>query len=169
VETLLAGGTPGGRRRLPMAGAALLALLAGAAHADSALMAVSAVVPSKNNCKFDANSLALGFGTIDQLTATPLQQTGTITFTCKGSSALAAFAITADNGLNATGPGQRRMANLTSPGNFLPYGLSLSTTAGTAPKNVPQNLTVTITLQQSHFQSAAVGSYQDTVVLTVDP
>jgi len=169
MEPQLAGGTVALPRRWLLAGAILLAGLAGAAHADTAQMAVSAVVPSKNNCKFDLNSLALGFGTINQLNSGALQQSGTITFTCKGSSALAAFAVTANDGLNATGPGLRRMANLTTPGTFMPYSLSLSPTGGTAAKNVPQTLTVTVTLAQSGFENAAVGSYQDTVVLTVDP
>lgn len=132
-------------------------------------MAVSAVITSKNVCKFSSGSLALPFGTLDQLSTTAATATATMDFICNGSSLTAVYSISANDGLNATAPGNRRMANQTTSGWYMPYSLALSPTSGTVAKGVPVTLTATGTIQASDVQSAAAGSYQDTVVLTLTP
>jgi spore coat protein U-like protein len=146
---------------------ALALLGTGSAHANSVGMPVSAVVPSKNVCKFSTSSLALPFGTVDQLGAAPLVVPVTIDFVCNGASATAIYSVTASDGAQASGPGLRRMANGT--GSFLPYDLTLTPSAGTVSKGTPVTVTVTGTLQPANYQNAPVGVYQDTVVLTVAP
>jgi spore coat protein U-like protein len=140
-----------------------------AARADAVGMAVSAVVPSKNVCKFSTNSLALPFGTLNQLGAAPIVVSVTIDFVCNGSSPTATYVVTASDGANASGAGAPRMANQTTAGSFLPYALSLSPSAGSVPKGVAVTVTATGTLQAADYQNALVGTYQDTVVLTVAP
>jgi spore coat protein U-like protein len=149
--------------------AAALIAAAGAVRADSVSMAVSAVVPSKNNCKFSTGTLSLPFGVLNQLGTGPLSVSATIDFVCNGASPSATYSVTASDGANSTGPAARRMANQTTAGSFLPYSLSLAPTGGTVAKGTPVTLTATGTLQAADYQNALVGTYQDTVVLTVSP
>jgi spore coat protein U-like protein len=147
----------------------VLAAFGEAAQAESATMTVSAVIPSKNICKFSGGTLALPFGTIDPATGSNITATATMGFTCNGSSPFATFGISAGDGLYSAGPSARRMQHQTLAGTYLPYQLSWTPTSATVPKGSAQVLTVTGTLQPSSFQSALPGSYQDTVVLTLTP
>lgn len=147
----------------------VLAAFVGTAQADSSTMAVSAVIPSKNVCKFSGGALALPFGTIDPSAGANINAVATMGFTCNGSSPFATFGITAGDGLYSSGPSARRMQHQTLAGTYLPYSLTWTPTAATVPKGSAQTLTVTGTLQPSNFQSALPGSYRDVVVLTLTP
>jgi spore coat protein U-like protein len=147
-----------------LAGMANLALAAG-----NAPMTVSAVVPSKSNCKFGAGALTLPFGSIDPASLANAPASASVSFTCNGNAALATFSITAGNGLYSTGPGLRRMRHATILTEYLPYAISLSPVSATVPKGSAQTLTVTGTIQPFEFQNVAAGAYQDTVVITLAP
>jgi spore coat protein U-like protein len=161
--------TPNPRKAARAVLSLVLAAFGGAAQAESATMTVSAVIPSKNVCKFSGGTLALPFGTIDPATGSNINATATMGFTCNGSSPFATFGISAGDGLYSSGPSARRMQHQTLAGTFLPYSLTWTPTAATVPKGSAQVLTVTGTLQPSNFQSALPGNYQDTVVLTLTP
>lgn len=144
--------------------------LAGASHAaGSGSLGVSAVVPSKSNCKFNAGALVLDFGTIDPASGANATATATKTFRCNGSAPIATFSISAGDGLYSTGPGVRRMRHSTVPTEFMAYAISLSPTSASVPKGVDQVLTVTGTIQPFEFQNVRAGLYQDTVVITLAP
>lgn len=159
---------PSFRARLPLL-ALFLAGLANFAQAGNGSMAVSAVVPSKNNCKFDAGAAILPFGNIDPSSVSNAIATMTRTFSCNGAAPLATFSISAGDGLHATGPGARRMQHTTIPTEFMAYALSLSPASATVSKGSVQTLTVTGTIQPFEFQNVRAGAYQDTVVITLAP
>lgn len=159
------------RRRLlaALATPILLAVEAPALAADTGSLTVAAVIPSKSNCKFNFANLPLAFGTINPAQTVPISTTATGSFVCNGSSAQATFLITANDGQNATGAGQRRMQHQAQPTNYLRYGLAWTPTSATVPKGVNQTLTVTGTVQPEDFSMAVPGAYQDIVVLTIAP
>ncbi len=137
--------------------------------ADSNVLTVSASVLSKSVCKFNTKTSALDFGNLDPGSASNVTAVTTIGFKCVGSAPMATFLITQDDGLNETGPGNNRMQHATVLTEFLPYTLSLSPTSATVPKNSPQTLTVTGTVIAADYQNAFIGSYADSVVITIDP
>lgn len=147
----------------------LAALLGGSVHADNASLSVSAVIPTKNTCKFNASNLTLAFGTIDPTQASNITATATAGFVCNGASPSATFQISAADGMYPAGPGTRRMRHGSLATEYLPYAISMTPTSATVPKGSAQVLTVTGTLQPIHFQNAQPGSFQDTVVLTITP
>ncbi|MCD6078810.1 MAG: hypothetical protein K0R89_2754 [Ramlibacter sp.] len=159
--------------RLPMRGllAALLLGGGGAAHAVTApaTLAVTATVVSKNVCKFATNNLAVPFGTIDPSLTTNKTVTVTTTIKCAGSSPVATFAITVNDGLWSTGANARRMRHGTIATEFMPYGLTVSPLSGNVTKNVNQTVTITGTVLPADYQNRSSGGYSDTVVLTLTP
>lgn len=77
-----------------------------------------------------------------------------------------AFKLQLNNGLYAAGT-QRRMKHATQAA-WLPYGLSVSPSAGTGNgQNI--NVTLTATVQESDYQNQIVGRYNDVVILTITP
>jgi spore coat protein U-like protein len=144
-----------------------LLLQAGKLHAASLSLAISALVLSKNQCKFNTASGVLNFGNLDPSAPTPITRNATLTFTCRGSDAIAVYLISDDNGLYETGPGARRMR--TPAGSFIPYGLSYTPNSGSAPRNVAQAINLTGTLTAGSYATAPAGAYSDTVILTIVP
>lgn len=136
---------------------------------SSATVTVSAVVLSKNICKFSSASAVLAFGTLDPGNPVDVTVSTTIGFRCLGSASVATFLITDDDGMNELVTDGNRMAHLFLPATFLPYGMTLSPTTATVPKNAPQVLTVTGTVRGVDYQGAFAGSYSDTVVISIDP
>lgn len=158
--------------RLPLlasAAAALMLFNPGAHASGTGAVGVAAVVPSKNNCKFNGSALTLDFGSIDPASASNATASATLTFVCNGAASLATFFISANDGLYASSVGARRMRHATATLEFLPYSLTLSPTSATVAKGVNQTLTVTGTIQPFQFQNAQGGAYQDTVTLTISP
>ena len=80
----------------------------GVRAADNVSVVVSAVVPSKNNCKFSSGTLALPFGNVDPASVVNATASASTIFRCNGSAPLATFSITIGDGLYPT-PGSRRM------------------------------------------------------------
>ncbi len=143
---------------------------AGAAcAAGTAALAVTATVLSKNVCQFSSSTAALNFGSLNPAVGTNATATTSVQFICHGSAATAAYLVSQNSGLYKTAPNANRMRHQTVITQFLPYSLALSPATGTAPKNVTQTLTITGTVRASDYQDAYVGSYADTVVLTIVP
>lgn len=143
--------------------------MAGSCFAASSVVSVSAVILSKSNCKFKANSAALDFGSLDPAAATDVITQATIDFVCNGSANPATYLIVDDDGLHETGTDANRMQHATNPAAFLPYSFSLSPTSGTVPKGADQTLTITGTVFGADYQTALAGSYADTVIVTINP
>lgn len=151
------------------AAALLAACTPGLQAADGGVLAVSALVVSKSNCKFNAGAMVLDFGNIDPAGGADVTATATKTFSCGGSAPDATFVISAGNGLYFdTGSLTRRMQH-SGGAAHLPYSLTLSPTTATVPKNAIQTLTVTGKITQAAFQNALLGSYSDTVTITLTP
>lgn len=55
------------------------------------------------------------------------------------------------------------------PTAFIPYAVSLTPSAGTVDKNVPQDIIVRGTIDRAAAADAPVGNYSDTLVITVVP
>lgn len=157
------------RKRLALIALLLSAMCACAQAAGNGSVAVSAVVPSKSNCKFSSGTLALAFGTVNPASTVNATAAATTTFTCNGSAPMATFSIGAGDGLHPSGPGARRLQHASFPAEFMAYSLSLSPTSATVPKGAVQTLTVTGTIQPFEFQNVRAGAYQDTVVITLTP
>jgi spore coat protein U-like protein len=156
-------------RALLVAAAALATLVALRAHAaNSGTLTLSAVVLSKNVCKFNSTATALNFGTIDPTSTSPVTVSLSLSYRCNGSDVVATWSVGSDDGLHETGPGQPRMQHTTSPAFYLPYSLSFPA-AGNAPRNVNQTMTVTGTIAPASFATAIAGSYSDTLVLSILP
>jgi spore coat protein U-like protein len=131
---------------------------------------ITALVAAK--CTIGAFSIA--FGTYDPFSATPLDQTGTVTINCtKGTSGVLSLNL----GANPLGV-VRRMQDVGTTGNFLTYEIYNDATRTTvwnavntvtlgpsASKNTA--LTATAYGRVLAGQDAAVLSYQDTLVATV--
>lgn len=137
---------------------------------DTATISVSATVLSRHNCKFDTNNATLNFGNLDS--SNPIDRTvsTSIQFRCSGPKHIpVAFYISDDDGLYETGPDANRMRHTTISSEYLPYSFDLNPRSGNVPPNTWQPLTITGTVRVVDYQDAALGSYQDTVTITIEP
>jgi spore coat protein U-like protein len=149
----------------------VLGVASGAQAADTGPMALSAVVLSKSNCKFKSGStnVAIDFTSVDPTATGPLTKTTSVSFKCAGSSNNASWSITGNNGQHySSGLGMRRMQHSTVATEFLPYSLNVPA-SGTAAKNADVTVTITATLAAADYQNARMGTYSDTVQLTLSP
>jgi spore coat protein U-like protein len=146
-----------------------LFLITGICHAGANILTVKAVVLSKNQCKFNSATSALNFGSLDA--ANPVNKTvaTSVVFRCIGSAPNATFLITDNDGLYETGLNANRMRHTTVTTQYLPYSLTYNPQTSTVPKGVDQTLTISGTVLGVDYQDAYVGSYSDTVVLTIEP
>jgi len=156
----------GPRRILPAAMLAMASLPLGAATTQT--MTISAVVLSKNVCKFNSTSSALNFGNINPTSASPVTASVTLSYRCNGSDPVATWSVSSDDGLYASGAGQPRMRHATLLTNFLPYTLTFPA-SGSAPRNTNLNMTVTGTILPASFSAAPAGAYSDTLILSILP
>lgn len=150
---------------------ALLASLAGCLPTDSALsapLAVSAVVLSNTNCRFQTGPATLPFGTIDPTSSANATASVSIRFWCFGFPGTT-YSLTAGNGLHSPGAGLRRVRNNAAPTEFMAYTLAISPASGNLPWLSVQNITISGTIVPTEFQNARTGAYSDTVVLSLEP
>lgn len=153
----------------------LLALtvgLAPVAFAESVsnTVTLSAVILSKSNCQFNnPGSASLNFGVLDPLNPVDVSVSATLGFVCRGSSAIATYLISDDDGLHETVADSPRMQHDTNLSAYLPYEIILNPASGSAPKNVDQTLTVTGTAYGADYQSAIAGNYSDLVTISIQP
>lgn len=132
--------------------------------ADANNMAVSTTVIAI--CKFNTATSTLNF-TMNPATTTNATASTTVSYWCtKGTVA----ATSANTGLHASG-GTARMQHTTAPTtSFVPYTLAL--TGGTQTgqgKTVPLTLTINGTVLNASFINSDVGTYGDTVSITISP
>lgn len=134
-------------------------------------IAVSAVVLSKSNCKFSGTTTAaLNFNTINPALPGPATATpASLVVRCAGSAPMATFAIATNDGAHSPATGVRRMRHLTDLTQYLPYSLAVSPTSATVPKNTDFTVAITGTVLAADYRDALVGSYSDTVAVTVSP
>ena len=151
---------------LVLASGAVLA--SGGAAAQSAVVSIAATVLSKSNCKFDNTTATLAFGTLNPANSGDATASATIGFKCSGSAPNASFSITHDSGQYETLPNANRMKHATLT-EYLSYGVGLSPTNATVPKNSQQTLTITGTVPEAAYQNAHWGAYTDSVVVTIQP
>jgi spore coat protein U-like protein len=128
--------------------------------------------------KCTIGAFAIAFGAYDPFSATPLDQTGTVSINCtKGTSGV----ISLNLGANATGS-TRRMQDTGATGNYLTYEIYNDSTRTTvwnttntmtlgpsASKNTALTATAygRVTAGQDPQAGAGVTNYQDTIVATV--
>ena len=159
------------RRLAALALGAALAATTGldAAASPTHTVAVGAVVITRNKCQFsNGGPTALSFGTIDPASTANATATATIGFRCSGSSPIAIYNVTSDDGQYETGAGAPRMRHATNAGEFLKYAINVPQ-SGSVPRNTNQALTVTGTVLAADFQNALAGAYADSVVLSIAP
>jgi spore coat protein U-like protein len=138
-------------------------------RAESSTLSVTATVLSKSICKFNSNNSALNFGALDPGNPIDVTANASIGFVCRGSSPVAVFAIAGDAGFYSNGPNANRMRHSSVFTEYLPYSLALDPSSGTVPKNAPQTLTISGTVQGSDYQNATAGGHSDTVVVSLLP
>lgn len=150
---------------LGIAGALALAAAAGAPHAEETLPVQLTVVPA---CEFRDTTASLDFGALDAARTAPVAATASLSFACTRG---VAPRVSIGTGLHAeAGSGRRRMGKTSAAGaDFLSYDLSASVDTPGAGGARPGRLTVTGTIAVPDLQGAAVGSYSDTVVLSITP
>ena len=129
----------------------------------------SAVVLSKNQCRFLSNNFTLDFGNLDPTSGATVNASATVNFRCQGSDPVASYSISDDDGLHETGPNANRMQHAINAAEYIPYSLTMSPLSGSAPKNVPQTLTVDGTINGPDYATALIGAYADTVVISILP
>jgi len=162
-------------RRWPLLGVLTLQVCLGlqspARAADTATVAVSALVVSDNDCRFRPPSptVTLDFGTLDP--ANPVDKTvsTTLTFRCRGRDRTVVWAIEDDDGLYETGPDQNRMRNTVFTTEYIRYSFDVVPRTGTARRREDVTVTLTATVRGVDYQDAAVGNYSDVVTLTLLP
>lgn len=151
---------------------ALVVASAGVGIADAAgghALLVSATVLSKNVCRFQTTGpTALAFGAIDPASTSPASTGITLQYRCNGSSAVATWGVNSDDGLYESGVGSPRLRHDTVTTEFLPYTLTFPA-AGSVPRNTITNMSITATIAPAAFANARIGTYADTVVLTIVP
>lgn len=157
---------PAARARLALAALVFAAALPVQAAGGGTLV-VSATVLSKNVCKFSVTAATLSF-TIDPSSTGAATASADFVFSCKGSSPVATWSISADDGAHPAGAGARRMQHASDTNEHIAYSLNLPA-GGSVPKNVDYTFTVTGTIAPAAFQDAIAGSYSDTVTLTLTP
>ena len=147
----------------------LVTIASSSAIAASINFTASAVILSKNQCRFLSNNFTLDFGNLDPTSGVNVNATATVNFRCLGSTPIASYSISDDDGLHETGLNANRLQHSVDAAQYIPYSLALNPVSGTTPKNVNQTLTVTGTINSPDYQFATVGTYLDTVVISILP
>ncbi|HWR98628.1 MAG TPA: spore coat protein U domain-containing protein [Candidatus Methanoperedens sp.] len=165
---------PAAKTRLlaALAAACVLFLARGAADAaGNGTVAASAMVLSNSNCRFvpPGATAALDFGALDPLNPVNVTVTIAMQIRCGGPAGSATYLIVDDDGLHESGPGAQRMQHTVNPAAFLPYAFSYAPATATIPRNTVTPITITGTVLGVNYQDALVGSYADTVTLTIVP
>lgn len=133
-------------------------------------LTVSAFIPTKGQCRFNSTSATLNFGTLNPLDPQDvIVDTDTqLSFSCNGNGQddIAFLTkVTASAYGTAVSPRMRHQDG----GIHLPYELSLSTSSVLAAKKADIELVVTGTVRGSDYVLAPIGSYSDTVTISITP
>jgi len=149
-------------------------MLAGIGYAaDSNTVSVTAVVISRGNCTFrpPRNATAtLDFGNLDPANPIDKNATATLILRCQAQgNDLITYYISDDAGLYETGPNAPRMKHTTQATEYLPYSFIVDPRSETVNKTYERTLTITGTVRGVNYQDARLGSYTDTVVVSIVP
>jgi spore coat protein U-like protein len=111
----------------------------------------------------------MNFGALSPANSTDAIATSTVTIRCSppGPNPFP-YTMTDDDGLYELGPDQNRMRNTGNPAEYLPYSITY-TASGTVPRNTDIVFTFTGTVRAVDYQNAWVGSYSDTITVTINP
>ena len=139
--------------------------------ADTSAINVSAVILSKNKCKFNIAAATIDFGALNPAATVTVIINASLDIVCNGASANATFSITDDDGLHETGINANRLQHTVTTTEYMNYTLTYTPTSATIPKGVFQTITATGTLNASEYAVTAAipGTYSDTVTLTIVP
>ena len=155
---------------IALAAAGAVTSIPAVAASTTHTLSVSATV--SGNCKFNTAgpttlTIATGAGVIDPSAAGPATGSVGIAFRCTtGTSS----SIAADDGVNSTGPGARRVFNGAAA--YMPYALTLTNAVQVGSGfGAGQDKTVTVdaSITAANYQNATAGAYSDTVTLTITP
>ncbi len=138
---------------------------------DTSTVSVTATVISRGYCQFDTSTSALNFGNLDPSNPVDKNANTTIIFRCfRWFIFPVTFYIGDDDGLYETGPNLNRMRHNTILTEYIPYSFNLNPTSGTIIGNwLPQPLTISGTVRGVDYENAAMGSYSDTVAISIVP
>mgnify|MGYP001563220004 CR=1 FL=1 len=122
-------------------------------------------------CVFSTTTATFAFGNLNTGNPIDVNISATLSFKCAGGppGTMWTYAVTDDDGLYETGIDANRMTNATVSTQYLPYTFTYAPTSGTVPRNTNQTLTINGTIKGIDYQSASVGSYSDTVILSITP
>jgi spore coat protein U-like protein len=131
--------------------------------ADTNTLTVQASVVG--TCKFSSGTSTLDFGALDPSSTSDGAATTTVNFWCTNK---AGYTVAANNGAHF-GSSSKRMQGPTAA-DLIPYALSYNPITGTGSgKTTPIVLSLTGSILNADYVNAAVGSYSDTVALSITP
>lgn len=142
--------------------------------ADTSSVSVTATVISRGSCYFNSSTSALNFGNLNPSNPVDANASTSIVFHCLRGFLFwrqVTFFIGDDDGLYETGTNENRMRHSTITTEYLPYSFNLNPNSGTVLGNPFNNYTLNIsgTVRGIDYQNAAMGSYSDTVVVSIEP
>lgn len=151
---------------------AVLALIAAVSGLPPAVSHAAASAPlgvgvtAVGNCKFHGPPGLLAFGNLDPYSGQDASASATLMFKCtKG----AAWSVSDDGGMHELAAGSYRMRH-TALDAHIPYRLNYRNSSGTSQgANVQQILTIDGLIRAGTYAGAPVGSYSDTVTITLSP
>lgn len=136
----------------------------------SALLILSGTAYAAVACRFSSRNAALNFGLLDPANPVDVNANTTIVVRCGGSDPDITFFLDDDDGLYEAGPDLNRMRNTVVTTEYLPYTLSFNPPSGTTiPRNVNVTVTISGTVTGLDYRNAYIGSYSDTVVISITP
>jgi len=123
------------------------------------------------SCRFGAGQASLNFGVLDPASSSDSEVSVLMTLRCTGPPNIdpVPFSITDDDGLFETGPNQNRLRNTLISSEYIPYSFSVLPSSGLAPRNTSIDITIKAGIKASDIQNAYIGSYSDTITLTLSP
>ncbi len=140
---------------------------------DTSNVSVTATVISRGYCWFNTSTSSLNFGNLDPSNPVDVSVNTQIGFRCfRFFNRPVTFYIEDDHGLYETPPvNEPRMRHVTLTNEFLPYAFTLNPRSGTVAGNpfVSYPITIMGTVKGTDYQNVAMGSYTDTVTITIIP
>jgi spore coat protein U-like protein len=143
-------------------------------YSQTSQVNINAVVIAGSRCTFQTNNATINLGNLIPGSGIDVSGTATLTFRCQGKSPLV-YSITDDDGLWESSAGIHRMRHQTL-NEFIIYNFNYTPSSETITDPNPnrtitinRTLSITATALHSSYQNASIGSYTDTVTLTILP
>ncbi len=147
------------KKLLAVITAAAIVAMAGSAMAATANLSVSAHITAA--CSVTGGTL--NFGELDALAAPLVTATSTgVSVTCTKN---ANYSVGTDHGLHSSGGGTQ--ANLSNGTDSIPYSVSVGTLP--AADGTAHSVTLSGTIAATSYTGVSSGTYNDTMVITVNP